>query len=218
MRTYLATLFVLCAAACGDDDPRDSLGDQTKAPPAPVTGDHAGATTPDSSDVNAPPDVLARIHGCSKISFAALGNILVSFGIDTTAKDPDSALQLYAQGAFALGVASYAGRVPEVALPTTSTLAKEFDIFAAAAAEIQSHATAAPTAGACAGAGPLLDASGRFMKEGVSCLLGKAATQDHVFFANKTVDDTVAALGPDKAALGQTIAIAALLQAAHTCE
>jgi hypothetical protein len=158
------------------------------------------------------PEVIARLHSCSKISYASLGSILATRGVDTANKKQGSAGALYTQGASALGVANYGGRVPEAVIASTAALSKQFDIFVIAAQEIQSGTA---TMAACPQT-QLVDGSGNFTKDGLSCLMGKPATDDHVTVANDAV--TVAQQKGMTAAQGQQIAIASILEAAHTCE
>jgi hypothetical protein len=85
-------------------------------------------------------------------------------------------------------------------------MAKMFDIFTMASYDA---ITATWTAPACPGT-TVLGADGKFTKDGISCLMGKSATDEHVAVAN----DAIAKNPTD----GAKIAIAALLSAAHTCQ
>ncbi|MBX4298639.1 hypothetical protein K4H04_23050, partial [Mycobacterium tuberculosis] len=67
---------------------------------------------------------------------AALSGILTDLGVNLGNQTAGSAGALYKTAGQALGVANYANRVPEQIVPSTSSLAKEFDIFTAAAPEI----------------------------------------------------------------------------------
>jgi hypothetical protein len=159
------------------------------------------------------PEVAARLHSCSKITYASLGSILASRGVNTSNKTQMSAGALYTQGGAALGVANYSGRVPEMIMPSTAALSKEFDVFVAAAQEIQAAQSLTMTG--CPST-QLTDTSGKFTKDGISCLMGKPATDNHVAVANDAV--TVAQTKGLTVAQGQQIAIASILEAAHTCE
>jgi hypothetical protein len=161
-------------------------------------------------------EVVARLHSCSKITYSAMGNILKNHGVNTGSTAQNSAGLLYKGGASALGVASYGGRVPEMIIPSTAALSKEFDIMVAASIEIQAAAKAGTlNMTACTGT-QLLDTSGNFTKDGLSCLMGKPATADHVSIANDAITQaTGQGLTKDQ---GQQIAIASILEAAHTCE
>jgi hypothetical protein len=162
-----------------------------------------------SDAIIGPPDVVARLHGAQKMQYATLGTILADLGVDTTSMTTTSAGYLYMNGQGALGVAVYASRVPEMILPSTSALAKEYDIFVAAASEILKSNLASSTR--CPGT-ELLDATGAFTMDGLSCLLGKPAKPDHLTLVNQLVSQA-----PDTAT-GQQIAVATLLAAAHTSE
>jgi hypothetical protein len=177
------------------------------------------------------PDVVARLHGAQKVQYASLGIILGDLGVNVNVPAPPTnggnggkggkggttpasttpltAGQLYAGGQSALGVALYASRVPEMIIPSTSALAKEFDIFTQAATEILKGNLASSTR--CPST-QLIDATGQFTHDGVSCLMGKPAKPDHLTLANQLVT-----AAPD-AATGQQLAIATLLAAAHTSE
>ena len=162
------------------------------------------------------PEVVARLHACAKIPYATLGSILATRGVNIQPAQapsgggpaPQTAGTIYAEGAAAMGVADYAGRVPEMIIASTSAMAKEFDIFVAAAAEIQANLS---TSSACPGT-TIADANGVFSLDGISCIIGKPASQAHLTLANQLVQ-----AAPD-VNTGVQIAIAALLEAAHTCE
>src|ERR1700722_12807116 len=70
-------------------------------------------------------EVEARLHSCSKITYAALGQMLTSRGLDMTSTSQGSPGQLWQTGVSALGLADYPARVPEMILPTTATEAKQ---------------------------------------------------------------------------------------------
>ena len=180
-------------------------------PLQPNTGQN-GVTIPSLvTQANAPigtPDVVARLHGAQKIPVSSLANLLADLGVDMGASDPMSAAQLYVNGQEALGAPIYASRVPEMILPSTACLAKEYDILVAAAQEILPNIGKSTR---CPGV-TLLDGNGQFTAEGISCLIGKPATADHVTIANDLVGQA-----PDPKT-GQLIAIATLLEAAHTSE
>lgn len=153
------------------------------------------------------PDVVARLHGAQKIPYSTLGTLLADLGVDMTSQTPGSAAELYRDGFQALGAPIYPNRVPEMAIPSTSSLAKQYDIFVAAAPEILANFA---TSKRCTGV--TLVANGQFTQDGISCLIGKPARPEHVTLANDLV-----AQAPD-ATTGQQIAIATLLEAAHTSE
>jgi hypothetical protein len=156
-----------------------------------------------------PPDVVARLHGAQKVQYASLGLILADLGVDLANKAAGSAGALYAGGQGPLGVAVYASRVPEMIVPSTSALAKEYDVFVAAASEILASNLAASKR--CPGT-KLVDANGQFTHDGISCLMGKPAKPDHLSLANQLASS---ATDP---ATGQRLAVATLLAAAHTSQ
>lgn len=154
------------------------------------------------------PEVYARLHSCGKISVHSMGRILGSRGVSSGG----AAQKLLSEGVTALGVANYGSRAPESVVASTANLTKQFDILVAAAPEMIKNAGA--DSGPCPGV-KVYDA-GSFTKDGLACLMGKPATADHIFLANQAVKDAVAAgISEDD---GKSIAVAALLQAAHTCE
>ncbi len=183
-----------------DFDPPNQVGEYEHADPGgrPKASDPTGGVT------------AARYHGCTKITYASLGSILNTRGAKLTGNT--NALTIYKSSGSSLGVANYSGRAPEALLASTSALAKQFDIFVAAAPEVFANAA---TSTGCQGV-IVADASGKFTKDGISCLTGTLATDDHVTVANQAVVDAVT--GGATQAQGVQLAIAALLEAAHTCE
>jgi len=189
-----------------------------------TTFDHSndpGASSP-GADTNPPtepaqikivgsPEVTSRLHGCGKISVAGLGSILASRGLTGGGTRPAgqvSGQAIYMQNGTvpALGGANYNGRVPEAPFASTSAAAKMFDIFTMASYDPIAATWAAP---ACPGV-KVLGTDGKFTKDGLSCLMGKPARDEHVAIAN----DAIAKNATD----GAKLAIAALLSAAHTCQ
>ncbi len=179
----------------------------------PNTGQN-GITEPSvaaaSNAVVGSPEVVARLHACGKLPYASLGSLLQSRGVNTQPAGDGSSTAgtIYAQGSAALGQADYAGRVPEMVIASTSATAKQFDVFVAAAAEIQANLT---NSSACPGV-TIVDATGTFSKDGISCIIGKPATDAHVTLANQLV------LAASDVNTGEQLAIATMLEAAHTCE
>ncbi len=157
------------------------------------------------------PETIARLHSCGKVTVQSLSSILATRGVNVNG-GAGSAGGIYKAGLATLGQANYASRVPEASFATASGMTKQMDIFAAASTEV-SNAAWAPT-GCTSGGMPvkLFDASGAFTKDGISCLLGKPARQEHVDLANAAVTQA------STPAIGKNIAISALLSAAHTCE
>lgn len=238
-RTALTLIGVaaLALGACSDENPGALNGGRGGADPRDPnataggennTYDHnndpAGAT---GSDFQPPepaqmkrvgsPQVTSRLHACGKLTYTSLGNLLTSRGLTGGGARPQitvngqtqnapSGQTIYNQSAAALGLANYAGRVPEAPFASTSAMAKMFDIFTMASYDAVAGSWSAT---ACPGV-KLLGPDGKFTRDGLSCLMGKPARDEHVAIAN----DLVAKNPTD----GAKIAITALLSAAHTCQ
>lgn len=168
------------------------------------------------------PEVTSRLHACGKLTVSSIGSILATRGMTGGGQRPNGAqsgMQIYgtytaatmtavasAQTQASLGGANYNGRVPEAAFGSASAMAKMFDIFSMASYDVVN----ANWTGAACGTTKVLGADGKFTKDGISCLIGKPATDEHVAIAN----DAITKNPTD----GAKIAIAALLGAAHTCQ
>jgi hypothetical protein len=161
------------------------------------------------------PDEVARMHGTQKIQYAMLGTFLKDLGVTITAAatgkgaatTPPTPGTLYVAGESALGAPIFLSRTPEMIVPSTSALAKEFDIFMAAAPSIIAgiaKSTRCP--------GVALITAGELTQDGISCLIGKPATPDHVQLASSLVASA------SDVTTGQEIAVATLLAAAHISE
>jgi hypothetical protein len=215
-----------CSAApnnvlLGDMDPNSLASDNNTQNHMqdPNTGDNGISDPNQVNQTNqsvGSPEVVARLHSCSKITYAALGAIMKGRGVNMANTSTSSAAMLYKGGASALGTANYSGRVPEMILPSTAALSKEFDILVAVSQEIQPQIKAGTfTTPSCPGT-TIVDSTGAFTQAGLTCLMGKPALADHVTIANDAVTEAVSqGLTQDQ---GQQIAIAAILEAAHTCE
>lgn len=220
----LATAATISVAALGCTNSTDSLDGDSWLPAGNTSGGENGTFDHDNDNPQNPsqgkdtvtgsPMVISKLHSCSKISYSALGKILQSRGVNPAGNTP--AANLYKNGQSALGVANYGGRVAEAVIASTAALSKEFDILVAAAIEIQGMAKANNwNPPACTGV-QLFDGSGNFTKDGISCVIGKPATADHVTVANDAIAAaTGKGLTKDQ---GQQIALASLLEAANTCE
>ena len=126
--------------------------------------------------------------------------------------DPPTAGQLFNEGFGPLGAAVYDARVGETIVWTSSGAAKQFDIFVQAAPEIIS---AIPNIPQCQenGVGSILfDSNDLCTESGVTCIIGKPATNQYLAICSDLVDS---ASTPEK---GRALAVAALLSAAHSCE
>jgi hypothetical protein len=222
IRILLVAAAAFAAPACTDQTGQDPGND-----PAPQTGNSTGGedntfSHPDSEvDVWAllqklqeqgPPKYTSRVHGCPKVKYETLGNLLASRGVnigDTTAL---SAGQIYTSSDQALGVANYAARQRENLELTTAAASKMFDIYVQAAPEIIANM---PNQTACqvGGVGAVLfNAQNQCMPDGITCLIGVPATPSHLELCNLTVSRA------SDVETGKKMAVAALLAAAHTCE
>lgn len=204
----------------GASDPRDpnstaggedTTFDHTNDPGGEAPGANTNPPT-DPSQVRlvGSPEVQSRLHSCGKLTYTSLGTILATRGLTGGGQRPagaQSGQAIYNAGATAaaFGAANYNGRVPEAPFASTSAMAKSFDIFTMASYDAVADNW---TATACPGV-KILEA-GKFTKDGISCLIGKPATDDYVAIAN----DAVTKNPTD----GAKIAVAALLAAAHTCQ
>lgn len=159
-----------------------------------------------------PPRYTSKVHSCSKVRYATLGNVLRSIGVDTASNTALSAGRLYREGFSALGGANFENRIRENIGISTSGASREFDIFAAAAPEV---IAAIPNLQRCMSNGTpavLFDANNLCQASGITCLIGVPAQQAHIDICNASV---TGATTPD---IGRRLAVAVLLAAAHTCE
>jgi hypothetical protein len=86
------------------------------------------------------------------------------------------------------------------------------DVFVQAAPEV---IAAMPNVKACQVKGvgtKMFDANGKCTLDGIGCLMGAPATSQHVALCNQAIAD---ASTPE---IGQKLAVAAILAAAHSCE
>ncbi|HJZ86371.1 MAG TPA: hypothetical protein VKN99_14420 [Polyangia bacterium] len=162
-----------------------------------------------------PDEVSARLHSCQKITYAALAHLLASRGVDLSAPGANgipSAGELFQGGAQALGAPNYDARVAEAVEPTAAGATKLFDIFVQAAPQIIANL---PNVAACQvrGAGvPVFGSDGRCNPEGLTCLMGYPATDQHVALCNLVLTQA------SSPGVGRIVAVAALMSAVHTCE
>lgn len=160
-----------------------------------------------------PPEISTRMHSCQKLKYATLGNVLKDLGVDFTKMSmPPSAGELYAGGAQAMGGPNYAARVAETVELTAAGATKLFDIFVAAAPEV---IAAMPMSQRClVGTTPtaMFDAAGHCTMAGITCLQGAPASQAQVDLCNQALTEG------STPQISQTIAVATILAAAHTCE
>jgi len=156
------------------------------------------------------PEISTKMHSCQKMHYTTVGNVLASFGVNMAATAATSAGALYKGGSQAMGAPNYGARVPESIELSTAGATKLFDIFVQAAPEI---ITAFPTKALKAGvAVQLIGTDGKFTSDGIAFLQGSPATQAQLDLANNILGSA------STPAIGQTLAVATLLAAAHTCE
>jgi hypothetical protein len=160
-----------------------------------------------------PPEIRTRLHSCQKPQIAAIGNMLVDFGVDLNATaNPDTAGELFQAGQDALGAANYLSRSGETITWTNSGSTKMQDIWVQAADEI---IAAMPNVAHCQVAGigvEMFDENDQCVEDAVTCLIGRPASADHLAICNHIV---ATADTPDE---GKSLAVAAMVAAAHTCE
>jgi len=128
---------------------------------------------------------------------------------------------LYYTGKNALGVPKLDSRLGEKDEHTTASAMKIMDIFIQAAPQIITNISDPSKAPACTLNGknkPMFNVSdGSCVEENVSCLIGQAATDDHMLLCNLIIQK---ANPNDLSDLNKKriIAVAALLSAAHSCQ
>ena len=204
------------ASACTDEVPTENT-----PPPGSTSGSEETTFDHDNDYISTwelldrltkegPPRYTSKVHSCPKVRYRTLGNVLTSFGVNTANTTALSAGDLYRNGFNALGGANYANRIRENIMITTSGASREFDIFAAAADEIQTAFTNG-TMTRCPGA-QLFDAANTCRPDGITCLIGAPATSRHLDYCNLTVSTA------SNVTVGKRLAVAALLAAAYTCE
>jgi len=223
----------LGVAACTDNIDGTGTPSATDPPPSgTTTGSDGNTFDHDNSGISVwdlidrltkegPPSFSSQMHGCTKPHNTTLKNILLSVGVAFPATPAaGSAAALFNSGAAAMGAPNYAARVREDLGVTISGASREFDIFASAASEvIAAFTSATPPArfkDATGTTAVLFDASGQCQASGITAIIGVPATPDHVALCNQAITQTVK--GGSTAAVGQRIAVAAMLAAAYTCE
>jgi len=214
--------------ASNPTDPADPTNPSNTSSGEPdQTFDHMNENAVDPFQVLAriqeqgPPEVSTRMHSCGKMKYATLGNVMRNVGINMTGNGttPNG---LYTSGAGALGRPDYANRISEGTDLSTAGAVRLYDIFVAAAPQI---ITAMPTNVRCqVAAAPtsMFDAAGTgCTMNGIACLTGAPATQaqkdlcDSAIASNTTEKIGTAATAPT---IGQVVAVASVLAAAHSCE
>ncbi|HSN99006.1 MAG TPA: hypothetical protein VLS89_11995 [Candidatus Nanopelagicales bacterium] len=160
-----------------------------------------------------PPEIRTRLHSCQKLQNATLRNVLTDLGVNIDANgNIPTAGQLFRDGGSSLGAANFDARSGEAITWSSSGAAKLFDIFVQAAPEIIANIG---TVGHCSidGVGAeLFDANNKCVESGVSCIIGRPATPEHLALCDAVVQS---ASSIDK---GKNIAVGALMSGAHSCE
>jgi hypothetical protein len=219
--TLLTILVASFGAACTDDtttpDPTDGLPPEgSTAGSEKETYDHDnGSFDPwaviDRLAKEGPARYSSRVHGCAKIRYRTVGNVLTSLGVNVADQTALSPGELWRDGYNAMGGPSFANRIRENLQVSTSGASRLFDIFASAAPAV---ITAVPTLARCnVGGTPAVMFDGNQCNpSGVACIIGQPATLAHLEFCKITIES---ASTPD---IGKRIAVAAMLAAAYTCE
>jgi hypothetical protein len=185
----------------------DSTFDHSNDPGGSAPGAEFQPPEPGQMRLIGSPEVTSRLHACGKLTNSSIAEMLRSRALSGgNPTGTQSAQQIFNAAGPALGAANYNGRVPEAPFASTSAMAKMFDIYTMGSYAAVGANWAPP---ACEGT-KVLDADGKFTMDGISCLIGKPATVEHVAIAN----DAIAKNPQD----GAKIAIAAMLSAAHTCQ
>jgi hypothetical protein len=227
----LLLVLVAGASACSSDiedeetpSPNDPGGEPTSGnPDNTFDHDNSGKSPWEviaEQQAAGPSRYQARMHGCVKIRYSTVGNLLRSRGINL-AGGANSAGNLFTTGMNSMGAPTYSARVRENLVPSTAGMSRLFDIFSSASTEIIAG-FAAGTIEACKVAGvspPLFDNAGSTCNpEAFKCLLGLPPTAQHIDICNKTIAGARNAQGAADQAIGQRLAVAVMLSAAHTCE
>jgi hypothetical protein len=225
----LISVFAIALGACDDGsdelsngsrttsrNPRDpnatqggenSTFDHSNDPGGAAPGAEFQPPEPQQLKLVGSPEVTSRLHACGKLTNASIAEMITSRALNGgNPTGTQSAQTIYHASAAALGAAHYPGRVPEAPFASTSAMAKMFDIYTMGSYAAVGANWNPP---ACPGT-KVLGADGKFTKDGISCLIGKPATDEYVAIAN----DAIAKNPTD----GAKIAIAAMLSAAHTCQ
>jgi hypothetical protein len=226
---FLVLVLVAGASACSSD-----IEDEPVLPDGPGADNNTAGGDGNTFDHDngglSPWEVLAnqqaagpsryqsRMHGCSKIRYSTVGNLLRSRGIAFPGA-AGSAGAIYTAGANAMGAPSYANRVRENTVLSTSGMSSLFDAFASASSEIIAKMATIEACKVAGTAPPLFDAGGaQCNAQAFTCLMGLPATPQHLDICNKTIAGAKNAAGAADQALGQRLAVAVMLAAAHTCE
>jgi hypothetical protein len=167
-----------------------------------------------------PPEFSTRMHSCGKMKYATLRNVLANIGVDMAQTGATTPLGLYNSGAGALGRPDYANRISEATALSTAGAVRLYDIFVAAAPRVISQMPMNARCNVAGVATTMFDTAGTACtKEGIACLTGAPASQAQVDLCSAALaSNTTDKIGTTTVTVGQVIAVAALLSAAHSCE
>src|SRR5213075_3133619 len=116
----LMTTMLVLSAACSTDvddvDPTTQPPSRSTAGSEETTFDHMNdGYSPweliDRLAKEGPPKYTSRVHSCSKVRVATLGNVLRSVGVNVANTANLSAGQLYTSGFNAMGAPNFANRI-----------------------------------------------------------------------------------------------------------
>ncbi|MBK9265188.1 MAG: hypothetical protein IPM54_36080 [Polyangiaceae bacterium] len=167
-----------------------------------------------------PPDVRTRLHSCSKLSYTALGEFLVSRGVNMATPGQGgvpSAGELYnaASTKDALGLANYDARMGESYYYTISSATKMFDIFVQAAPQIIANIQNMPECQINGVGNPMFDpVTDKCDYNALSCIMGRPALDEDLTLCNLMISEAT----PAELENRKKITVAAFLAAAHTCQ
>lgn len=159
-----------------------------------------------------PPAYRARVHGCRKMRYGNLGRVLRELGVNLDAEGESSAGAMYRSADQALGVANYEARIPETTELTTASASRLFDILVQASPEVIANVESSERCRIGDRGVTIFDGAGRCDEEGLTCLLGEPASEEHVALCNQIVDR---ASSPER---GRVLAVASILASMATCE
>jgi hypothetical protein len=167
-----------------------------------------------------PPEVRTRLHSCSKLTYAALGDFLTSRGVNLDQPGSGgvpSAGDLYkaASTKDALGLANFDARMGEAYYYTISSATKMFDIFVQAAPQVIANIQTMPECQINGVGNPMFDpVTGKCDFNALSCIMGRPAMDEDVTLCNLMISQATPAELPNR----KNLTVAAFLAAAHTCQ
>lgn len=156
-----------------------------------------------------PPVFRSRVHGCRKMRYETLGQLLGGLGVDMDATDELSAGAMYRESDQALGAPNYEARTAEATEMTVASSSRLFDILVQAAPEI---IAGMPESERCPGAEVFNEDGDACTTEGLSCLLGEPADGTHLAVCEQLIG---LANDPEE---GRQIVVASLLASMFVCE